>query len=196
MPGKQQLSLLYAVAIYAAMSSSVQAAPDLNFYPPGQDSDQLQKKIRIQAVLPSLHCGTQGHLPNECLLGGILRVRGPSDMNGLVRYRCIVNYKFVPGKAGGVQLNLQRNAEDLPKTQSTEQGVGPQEKNRQWRNPAGIDRTDTKTEITRNKGIAYHYGSLTLQNGQAEHNLAGSLPLRLLENASQIVLEDLSCSPE
>ena len=51
--------------------------------------------VSIQVAMPSLVCGKGILEPNECVLSGTIRARGPETMNGPLRYYCDIKYTYV-----------------------------------------------------------------------------------------------------
>lgn len=45
--------------------------------------------------MPTLTCGKDGLEQNECILNGIIRLRGADNLNSPVRYYCDVRYSYV-----------------------------------------------------------------------------------------------------
>ena len=51
--------------------------------------------VSIQVAMPTLTCGKDGLEQNECILNGIMRLRGADNLNGPVRYYCDIRYSYV-----------------------------------------------------------------------------------------------------
>lgn len=51
--------------------------------------------VSIQVAMPSLTCGKDGLEPNECILNGMMRLRGAESLNGPLRYFCDVRYSYI-----------------------------------------------------------------------------------------------------
>lgn len=88
---------------------------------------QAADPVTIRITMPTLTCNKGVLEPNECILNGTLRVRGPENLNGPLRYYCDLKYTYVAaGNAqqairfsgrtlfhGEVQLNEGRATEEL-----------------------------------------------------------------------------------
>ncbi len=53
------------------------------------------EQVFIQVAMPTLTCGKAGAEPNDCVLSGTLRARGPENLNGPLRYYCDIKYSYV-----------------------------------------------------------------------------------------------------
>jgi hypothetical protein len=53
------------------------------------------EQLNIQVSMPTLNCGKGLLNPNECILGGTMKVRGSESINGSIRYYCDIRYTYV-----------------------------------------------------------------------------------------------------
>ncbi len=53
------------------------------------------EQISIQVSMPSLVCGKGVLEHDQCILSGTMRLRGPENINGPIRYFCTMRYSYV-----------------------------------------------------------------------------------------------------
>lgn len=72
---------------------------------------QAADPITIRISMPTLTCNKGVLEPNECILNGTLRARGPESLNGPVRYYCDLKYTYVA--AGNAQQAIRFSGRTL-----------------------------------------------------------------------------------
>lgn len=56
---------------------------------------QADEAVSIRVSMPTLTCNKGVLEPNECVLSGTMRVRGPETLSGPVRYYCDLRYSYI-----------------------------------------------------------------------------------------------------
>lgn len=58
-------------------------------------SVRAEEPVTIRVNMPTLTCNKGVLEPNECILNGTMRVRGPETLNGPIRYYCDMRYTYI-----------------------------------------------------------------------------------------------------
>lgn len=54
-----------------------------------------EEPVSIRVNMPTLVCNKGVLEPNECVLSGTMRVRGPESLSGPIRYYCDLRYSYI-----------------------------------------------------------------------------------------------------
>lgn len=180
---------IFILIFYCAASAS---ALDLTYHPPRTTA----MPVSLQVTLPALRCGMQGRPSNECIPGGLIQARGPAELNIPLRYVCAVHYSYAANNKAGFKVSFSREEKAVAAGIPLTPGVGPAERDKPLTNTPEYGKAPAQSETARQKGIAYHHGTMLIKEGKGERDLAESGPLLLKEQAGHVMLETIECRQE
>ncbi len=64
----------------------------------------------IQVNMPTLICNKGLLEQNECILSGIIRVNGPAELNGPLKYFCNIRYSYVAASSSSQSIRFTGHA--------------------------------------------------------------------------------------
>lgn len=67
-------------------------------------------QVYVQVNMPTLTCNKGLLEQNECILSGIIRVNGPADLDGPLKYFCDIRYSYVAAGSSNQSIRFNGRA--------------------------------------------------------------------------------------
>lgn len=67
-------------------------------------------QVYVQVNMPTLVCNKGLLEQNECILSGIIRVNGPAELNGPLKYFCDIRYSYVAAGSSSQSIRFNGRA--------------------------------------------------------------------------------------